>query len=104
MRPEYEETKGMKKMTLIMAVGMAAIGAACADDGREQTVLVRDCPASVLRTLRAQAGNGRILEIEKERAKRCGVVYEAEIRKIDGRRIEVTVAPCGKLLKVETED
>jgi len=53
--------------------------------------------------IRAEARNGRILEIEKDAGKRCGITYEAEIRRMDGAAIEIEVAQCGKLLKVEVE-
>lgn len=89
---------------LAAALGLAMAGPALGDGGCERKVEIKDCPDAVLRTIRAQAGGGRIVEIEKE-VKKCGrAVYEAEVKRLDGVRLEVEVACCGKLLEVEVED
>jgi hypothetical protein len=71
---------------------------------KEEKVKLSDCPAAVQKTIKEQADGGKILEIEKETKKDGTVVYEAEIKKADGKKIEVEVAEDGKLLDTEEED
>lgn len=98
------KSDGIRSGLLAAALGLALAMPASAGGEREQKVAIKDCPDVVMRTIRAQAGNGRILEIEKE-IKKCGkVVYEAEVKRSDGVRLDVEVASCGKLLEVEVED
>jgi uncharacterized membrane protein YkoI len=89
---------------MALALGLVVATPAFARGEREQKVPIKDCPDVVLRTIRAHAGGGRIVEIEKER-KKCGrSVYEAKVVRLDGVRLEVEVGCCGKLLEVEVED
>lgn len=97
-------TQGIRSVVLtgLFALAMAVPAGACGE--REKQVSIKDCPDAVLRMIRAQAGGGRIVEIEKE-IKKCGrVVYEAEVKRRDGVTLEVEVACCGKLLEVEVDD
>ncbi|MCI0746747.1 MAG: hypothetical protein L0Y58_15200 [Verrucomicrobia subdivision 3 bacterium] len=71
---------------------------------REEKVKLSDCPAAVQKTIKENANGGKILEIEKETKKDGTVVYEAEVKKSDGKTIEIEVAEDGKLLSVEDED
>lgn len=71
---------------------------------KEEKVKLSDCPAAVQKTIKEQAEGGKILEIEKETKKDGSVVYEAEIKKSDGKKIEIEVAEDGKLLDTEVED
>ena len=79
----------------MLALGMA-IGTAEAGEGQEQQVNLRKCPQEVQKTLRKEAGNGKIVELETEQED--GVtVYEAEVefRKL---RYEIEVRADGTLL------
>ncbi|HPA20218.1 MAG TPA: hypothetical protein PLU30_20885 [Verrucomicrobiae bacterium] len=98
------KAKGITAVLMALALGLVVATPAFARGAREQKVQIKDCPDAVLRTIRKQAGKGRILEIEKER-KKCGrCVYEAKVARLDGVRLEVEVGCCGKLLEVEVED
>jgi hypothetical protein len=88
----------------LVALALTLSLPAFAGGHKEVKIEPKNCPDAVSRTIRKEAGNGRILEIEKETRKCGAVVYEAEVKKNDGVRIEVKVAPCGKLLGVEVED
>ena len=70
----------------------------------EQKVKLSDCPEAVQKTIKENAAGGKIIEIEKETSKAGTVTYEAEIKKSDGKVIEIEVSEDGKLLKTETED
>ena len=71
---------------------------------KEEKVKLSDCPAAVQKTIKDQAEGGKILEIEKETKKDGTVVYEAEIKRSDGKKVEIEVAEDGKLLDTEVED
>lgn len=92
---------------LVLALaGTAGVALAREDDDRgerEVRVRLQDCPQAVQDTIKKEAGNGKILEIEKETSRDGKVVYEAEI-KIDGKIWEIEVAPDGKLLSKELEE
>jgi len=68
---------------------------------KKEDVKLADCPAAVQQTIKDNAGGGEILEVEKATKKDGTVVYEAEVKKADGRKVDVKVAADGKLLKVE---
>lgn len=71
---------------------------------REEKVKLRDCPAAVQKTINDQAEGGKVLEVEKETNKDGTVIYEAEVKKTSGKKIEISVAEDGKLIEVEDED
>lgn len=95
---------GIRTVGLAVALFAAVTGRAPAAGECETAVAIKDCPDAVQRTIRAQAAGGRIVEIEKECKGRGCFVYEAEVIKPNGIRLEVEVARCGKLLEVEVED
>lgn len=93
----------------IAAVAMALVlpGAFAGDkDSKttEESVKLTDCPAAVQQTIKDNAAGGEILEVEKETAKDGAVVYEAEVKKADGKKVDIKVAADGKLIKVEADD
>jgi hypothetical protein len=102
----------MKTITKIK-VGLVAAAVALAlalpafageKEGKKKEIKLADCPAAVQQTIKDNAGSGEILEIEKATKKDGTVVYEAEVKKADGKKVEVKVAGDGKLLKVEDAD
>ena len=88
---------------LALAVAVALALPICAE-AKEEKVNLKDCPEAVQKTIKDHASGGKILEIEKETQKDGTVVYEAEIKKADGKTIEIEVAADGKLLDTEEED
>jgi uncharacterized membrane protein YkoI len=97
--------KHWKLISLISVVCLAlCIGAVAtrqAMDG-ETEVSIDKVPAAVRATIENEAQGGTIEEIEVE-TEDGETVYEAEVI-IDGREIEIEVAPDGTLLGKETED
>jgi hypothetical protein len=95
---------GIRSAVLLAVFCIGGAGRAPATGECETAVAIKDCPDAVQRTIRALAAGGRIVEIEKECQGRGCFVYEAEVVKPNGIRLEVEVARCGKLLEVEVED
>ena len=89
---------------LLLSLTIAAFSLALALAGAEQKVKLSDCPDAVQKTIKENAAGGKIIEIEKETSKNGTVTYEAEIKKSDGKVIEIEVSEDGKLLKTETEE
>ncbi|HOX58413.1 MAG TPA: hypothetical protein PLC99_16115 [Verrucomicrobiota bacterium] len=99
----------MNRIGAGMVVGTAAILLALpvlAEDkqAKEQEVKLADCPAAVQQTIKDNADGGQILEVEKCVAKDGAVVYEAEVKKADGKTVDVRVAADGKLIAIEADD
>jgi uncharacterized membrane protein YkoI len=97
--------------TRLLTNGLLVLGLATAlafpirAEAKEEKVKLTDCPEAIQKTIKEQAsGGGKILEIEKETQKDGTVIYEAEIKKADGKTIEIEVSSDGKLLKTENED
>lgn len=89
---------------LVLGVGLALAMPVFVDDGKEEKVELKDCPEAVQKTIKEQAGDGQIVEIEKETTKDGTVVYEAEVKKSDGKTVDIEVAADGTLIKVEDDD
>jgi hypothetical protein len=90
------------KVWLVAAAVMLA--QALPVSAKEEKVKLSDCPAAVQKTIKENANGGKILEVEKETKKDGTVVYEAEVKKSDGKKIEIEVAEDGKLIGVEDEE
>jgi hypothetical protein len=86
-----------------MLVLVLALPASAAGD-KEEAIKLEDCPAGVQKTIKDNAAGGQVLEVEKETKKDGTVVYEAEVKKKDGKKVDILVAADGKLIKVENED
>jgi uncharacterized membrane protein YkoI len=95
--------KHIARGLLALAIGLALAIPALADSNEEK-VQLKDCPDAVQKTIKQEAGEGTIVEIEKETKKDGTVVYEADVKMADGKKIEIKVAADGKLIKVEGED
>ena len=71
-----------------------------------QKVKWSDVPAVVQKTITENAGGGNIEEIGKE-TKIIGVqmtsIYEVDVRKIDGSKVEIKVGEDGKLIKIDKD-
>jgi uncharacterized membrane protein YkoI len=91
------------KAGLMAAVVVLALALPAHADGKKkkEEVKLADCPAAVRQTIKDNAAGGEILEVEKATKKDGTVVYEAEVKKADGKKVDVKVAADGKLLKVE---
>lgn len=71
---------------------------------KEEKIQWSSLPAVVQETVTENAGDGEIEEIEKETKTKNGkpaTVYEIEIKKSDGKEIEIKVGEDGKLIKIE---
>jgi len=72
------------------------------DDDDDEHLSLDQLPDAVAKTIREAAGGAPIREIERE-TKGSSTIYEAEIV-IDGKEIEIEVAPDGTLLGKEADD
>jgi hypothetical protein len=73
------------------------------DDGdEEEEVSIDEVPGAVKATILKHAKGGKITEVERENED-GKVIYEAEVI-IDGKEVDLKVAPNGRLLGKEVED
>ena len=93
----------MKTQLLVLMLSFGIATVAWAEE-KEEKIKLKDCPAAVQKTIEQQAGDGKILEVEKETGSDGTVTYEAEIKRSNGSVFEVEVAADGKLIEVEEED
>lgn len=94
----------MKKAFLLIALPITMAYAASSFAGKEEKVQWSQVPAVVQKTITEHAGGGKIEEIEKETETKDGksvTVYEAKIKKPDGKKFEIEVGEDGKLIKIE---
>lgn len=68
----------------------------------EEKLTLDQLPPAVRATIEQHAGQGKIVEAERE-TEHGQIVYEAEGR-VDGRKLEFVVAEDGKLLPTDAED
>jgi hypothetical protein len=68
----------------------------------EQTVTMEQLPPAVAATLKREAGNGKVGEIEQTTSKGKDL-FEAEVM-LDGKKWEITIRPDGQLLKKELDE
>ena len=93
------------KTTLLCGVAAFALALPTfAGSKSEEKINLSDCPAAVQQTIKDNAGGGDIKEVEKETKGNGSVVYEADATKSDGKKIEIKVAPDGKLIKVSANE
>jgi len=97
-------------MTLLLAVGVTALAAACAsakackgkkEDASERVSLAQ-LPQVVQDTINQQAAGGTVGKIEKG-DENGTIVYEAEITK-DGKKSELTITADGKVKPEDADD
>lgn len=88
--------------TVVLPVAMMLAASAFADEKIQWS----DVPASVQKTITDHVGNGKIEEIEKETETKDGktvTVYEAEVRKPNGKKFEIEVGEDGELIKLKDD-
>lgn len=94
---------GLVSATVVLALPLPAV--AGEKEGKKKVeIKLGDCPAAVQQTIKDNSSGGEILEVEQATKKDGTVVYEAEVKKSDGKKIDVKVASDGKLLQVEDAD
>lgn len=89
-------------LAVLLPAAMALATSAFADEKVQWT----DVPPQVQKTITSHSGGGKIMEVEKDAKLIDGkpvTVYEAEVTKPDGKKIEIKVAEDGKLIKVEDD-
>ena len=94
-------------LLLIVALPITMLFATSGFAGKnEEKIQWDNVPAVVQKTITENAGDGKIEEIEKETETKHGksiTVYEAKVKKSDGKKIEIKVGEDGKLIKVEND-
>lgn len=60
-------------------------------------------PKKVQQTITQHLQGGTIEEIEKETKSKKVIIYEAEVRKPDGKKIEIKVEEDGTLIEIEDD-
>lgn len=95
-----------RNKALLSLIGLGVVGtltfAAWAAQEHEEQVTLDQVPAAVKATILKESAGGKITEIERE-TKNGKTVYEAEFL-LNGKEIEVKIAPDGTLLGREVED
>jgi hypothetical protein len=96
---------GLVAGTVVLALALPALaeGKEGKEGKKKEEIKLTDCPAAVQKTIKDNAGSGEILEVEKC-AKKDAVVYEAEVKKADGKKVDIKVAADGKLIEIEAAD
>ncbi|MDP2138589.1 MAG: hypothetical protein Q8J74_12140 [Candidatus Didemnitutus sp.] len=93
---------GAGLLTLVIGLALAMPG--CTEGEKEVTLKFADCPAAVQKTMIDHANGVQFTEVDKETGKDGRVVYEAEGKTADGKKIEIKVAADGKLVGFEIGD
>jgi uncharacterized membrane protein YkoI len=89
-----------KKLMAVAAVAGLVLASGCSTTCKTQVTSV---PAAAQKTIDQYAEGGMIHELEMK--KKCGMVlYEADVKKADGSKLEIVVNGDGKLYKLERED
>ena len=96
---------GLVAGTVVLALALPALaeGKEGKEGKKKEEIKLTDCPAAVQQTIKDNAGGGEILEVEKS-AKKGAVVYAAEVKKADGKKIDIKVAADGKLIEIEAAE
>jgi uncharacterized membrane protein YkoI len=92
------------KVGVVVATGALALALPALVLAKDEKIKLEDCPAAVQKTIKENAGDGKIVEVEKETRKDGTVVYEAEVKKADGTEVDIKVAADGKLIGIETDE
>jgi len=94
----------MNKVFLLLVLPITMAYAASSFAGKEEKVEWSQVPVAVQKTITEHAGGGKIEEIEKETESKGGksvTVYEAKVKKPDGKKFEIEVGEDGKLIKID---
>ena len=88
------------KTTTWMAVAGLVLAAGCSSMCEKPVTIM---PAAAQKAIDLYAEGGTIHELEMN--KKCGVVlYEAEVKKADGTRLEIVVNEAGTLYRLERKE
>ncbi len=90
------------KRSILLSAAMVIATSAFAE--KEEKVRWSQLPGAVQKTITDNAGDGKIEEIERETKTKDGVtitVYEAEVKKPDGEKVEIKVGEDGRLIEVK---
>jgi hypothetical protein len=72
----------------------------------DEKVQWSDVPAAVQKTITENSGGGTIEEIEKETETISGkktIIYEADVKQPNGKKIEIKVGEDGKLIAIDKD-
>jgi uncharacterized membrane protein YkoI len=101
-----KEAAMAKRAILLPLIGLSVIGmvtlVAWAQDKHEEEVTLDQVPAAVKAAILKESAGGKITEIERE-TENGKTVYEAEFL-LDGKEVEIQIAPDGTLLGREVEE
>jgi len=92
-------------LLLALPVALAFVVSGCESEN-EEIIQWSSLPPVVQETITENAGDGKIEEIEKETKTKNGkpiTVYEVEIKKPDGKEVEIKVGEDGKLIEIEDD-
>ena len=95
---------GLVAAMMVLTLSAIGVGKEGKEGKKKEEIKLGDRPAAIQETIKANAGGGQIIEVEKMTKKGGSVVYEAELKQTGGKKIEVKVAADGKLIKVEDEE
>jgi len=90
------------KRSILLSAAMVIATSAYAE--KEEKVRWSQLPSAVQKTMTDNAGDGKIEEIEKETKTKDGkvvTVYEAEVKKPGGKKVEIKVAEDGRLIELK---
>jgi hypothetical protein len=90
------------KRSILLSAAMVIATSAYAE--KEEKVRWSQLPSAVQKTMTDNAGGGKIEEIEKETKTKDGkivTVYEAEVKKPGGEKVEIKVAEDGRLIELK---
>ena len=98
----------MKTKTFLLValpVALAFVASGCESE-KEEKIQWSSLPTVVQKTITENVGDGKIEEIEKETKTKNGkpvTVYEVEVKKPDGKEVEIKVGEDGKLIEIEDD-
>jgi len=100
------KTKALLIVALPVAIAFAASSYASEKEKKEEKIQWSSVPAAVQKTITENAGGGQNEKIEKETKTKDGksvTVYKAEVKKSDGKKVEIKVGEDGTLIKLEND-
>jgi hypothetical protein len=97
-----EERGPLVKRSILLSAAMVIATSAYAE--KEEKIRWSQLPPAVQKTITDNAGGGKIEEIEKETETKDGktvTVYEAEVKKPGGEKVEIKVDEDGRLIELK---
>ena len=87
-----------------LAFGLAVVASGCAEDQKEITVTLAECPPAVQKTIIDHAGGIVFTKVERKIKSAGHIVYEVKNKTANGQEIKIKVAEDGSLVEFKTED